>query len=248
MIQSTTSSPASQTSLLSGLRSLVAFFRYNATHVFAGKFIYFLALGIGIFILVTVIYVLDSSTPPDAEAIYYFLLVPGVLLIFYPSAYSIQSDVDSRMIETLFGIPDYRYKVWLARNITMYLVVTALLFLLALFCRLTMADFSIWSMSFQLLFPVAFIGSLAFMTATITRSGNGTAVIMVIILLVFWIAAEPLEGSRWNLFHNPFTQVDQFETFLWAETTLYNRIYLLTGAAVATMFGLLRLQRREKLI
>jgi hypothetical protein len=152
------------------------------------------------------------------------------------------------MIETLFGIPDYRYKVWLARNLTQYLVVAALLVLLALFCRAALADFGVGSMMFHLMFPIVFLGSLGFMTSAITRSGNGTAAVMVVLVMFFWIAAEPLHGSRWNLFHNPFARVDQYEVVLWAETTLYNRIYILLGSAVAMMFGLLRLQHREKFI
>ena len=167
--------------------------------------------------------------------------------MFYPSCYAIQSDADTRMLETLFGIPDYRYKVWLARNFTQYVVIGALLLILALFCRVAIADFSIWSMVLHLLFPIVLLSSLAFMLATVTRSGNGTASIMVIIILVFWIATEPLEGSRWDLFHNPFTNVDQFETFLWAETTMYNRIYLLVGSILSTMFGLLRPAKARKI-
>lgn len=230
------------------LRSTAAFIRYNAVNVFAGRFVYFLVFAVALFLTIVVIHTLEEDTPPSAEAVFYFLLTPGVLLVFYPAAYSIQSDVDSRMIETLFGVPDYRYKVWLARNATQYLVIAALLFLLAVFCRMALAGFVISTMLLHLMFPIIFLGSLGFMVSTITRSGNGTAAVMVVVILFFWIAAEPLEGSRWNLFHNPFAQVEQFEVLLWRETTLYNRIYTLLGSAVATMFGLLRLQQREKFI
>jgi len=230
------------------IKSLVAFIRYNATNVFAGKSIYFLILAIVLLLTVAIFYVLNNDAPPGAQAVYYFLLVPGVLLTFYPSAYSIQNDVDSRMIETLFGIPDYRYKVWLARSLTHYLAVAVLLLLLAVLCRLGLATFSLDSMLFHLMFPVVFLGSLGFMTAVLTRSGNSTAVVMVAVVLFFWFTAESLEGSPWNLFHNPFADVEQIETLLLSETTLYNRIYLFVGSVIATMFGLLRLQQREKFI
>lgn len=239
--------PSTRT-VIDRMKSLVAFIRYNATNVFAGKSIYFLILAIVLLFAVTIFYVLNNDAPPDAQAVYYFLLVPGVLLIFYPSAYSIQSDADSRMIETLFGIPDYRYKVWLARNLTHYLIVAVLLLLLAVLCRLGLATFSLNSMLFHLMFPVVFLGSLGFMTAVLTRSGNSTAVVMVAVVLFFWFTAEALEGSPWNLFHNPFADVEQIETLLLSETTLYNRIYLFVGSVIATMFGLLRLQQREKFI
>ena len=230
------------------MQSLAAFIRHNAINVFAGRFVYFLVFAVALFLAVVVIHTLEEDMPPGAEAVFYFLLTPGVLLVFYPAAYSIQSDVDSRMIETLFGIPDYRYKVWLARSLTQYLVIAALVFLLAIFCRLALADFAIGSMVFQVMFPVVFLGSLGFMISTITRSGNGTAAVMVMLILFFWIVAEPLKGSRWDLFHNPFAEVEQFEVVLWLETTFYNRVYILLGSIVATMFGLLRLQQREKFI
>lgn len=228
--------------------TLVDFVRYNAKQVFAGKFIYFLFAAIVLFILIIVINAFDRSTPPTESSVFYFLVATGSLLIFYPSVYSLQGDVDSRMIETLFGIPDYRYKVWLVRNLVQYLAVLALLAMLALFSRYAIADFSIVPMLFHLMFPIVFIGSMGFMVSTITRSGNGAAVVMVIIGLFFWTASEPLYASKWNLFHNPFELMEQTEMIAWAETTLYNRIYLVIGSVIATMYGLLRLQKREKFI
>jgi hypothetical protein len=234
--------------LLSILSSLAAAARYNAKLVFANKFIYFLIAAVVIFLLVVIIYAASEEIPPGAEAVYYFLLVPGVLLIFYPSTYSIQSDVDAGMLETLFGIPNYRYKIWLVRVLVQYLTVAALLALLALFCRAVLADFNIISMVFQLMFPIVFLGSLAFAIATTVRSGNATAAVMVGIGLFFWIAAEPLSGSRWNLFHNPFSLKEDLDALVWAQTTLYNRAYLAVGSILCIMYALLKLQRREKFI
>ncbi|MGD2295765.1 MAG: hypothetical protein PVF22_08005 [Candidatus Aminicenantes bacterium] len=229
-------------------KSLAVFFRYNVFTSFSGKFFYVFALAIVLFLVIVVLHVLNNDASPTAENIYNFLLLPGILLIFYPSAFSIQSDVDSRMIETLFGIPDYRYKIWLVRSLTQYIVIGFLLFLLTVLCRLGLAEFPIGSMLFHLMFPVIFIGSMGFMIAALTRSGNGSAVILVLLILFFWIALESVEGSALYVFHNPFRYVDQMETLLLAETTLLNRIYLLVGSIVATLFGLLRLQHREKFI
>jgi hypothetical protein len=228
------------------LKSMAVFFRYNAGSIFAGKFIYFLVMAIVLFLVVTVIYSVNSDTAPGAAAVYYFLMAPGVLLVFYPSAYSIQGDSDARMLETLFGIPDYRFKVWLTRSLTQYIVIGVLLMMLALLCRLALADFSVPVMTIQLMFPVAFIGSFGFMTASITRSGNSTAVIMVVLILFFWLGNTTFEGSSWNLFHNPYTVDAETSSLLGAEISFYNRVYLAVGAVVSTMFGLLRLQQREK--
>ena len=233
---------------LSRLKTLLTFFRYNANNVFVGKFIYFILLAVTVFLTVIVIYTLDTSVPPDAENVFYFLIVPGILLVFYPSAYGIDTDMSTRMIETLFGIPDYRYKIWLARNFTQYIVIAVLLSLLTVFCRLAIADFSVSAMLFHILFPIVFIGSLSFMMSTVTRNGNGTAAVMVVIILFFFIVSEPLEGSRWDLFHNPFAKVEAFQAIIQQETTFYNRMYISIGVILSQMFGLLRMQKREKFV
>jgi hypothetical protein len=229
-------------------KSVLTFIRYNITHVFVGKFIYFLLLATALFLVIIIINALGTDSSPGSQTVYNFLLIPGVLLVFYPSSYAIQGDIDSRMIETLFGIPDYRYKVWLARSATQYLVIIFLLFLLALFCRVGLADFSVGSMLFHLMFPILFIGSFGFMISALTRSGNSTAVIMVAVILFFWFASSSLEESSWNLFHNPFKTVEELESLLWSRTSLYNRIYLFVASVLAVMFGLLRLQKREKFV
>jgi hypothetical protein len=123
-----------------------------------------------------------------------------------------------------------------------------LLLILAILSRIALADFDVLSMVYQLMFPVVFLGSLAFMIASIVRSGNAGAGIMVAVLLFFWIAEEPLSGSRWNLFHNPFTTKENLDALLWTQITLYNRLYIIAGSALVTIYGLLRLQKREKFI
>ncbi len=235
-------------SMTAASQSLFAFMRYNAQLTFANKFIYFLLGAIALLLFILIVSAATMQTPPGPESVYYYLLAPGVLLIFYPAVFSLQQDADAGMLETLFGIPNYRYKVWLVRNAVGYVVMAIMLLVLSAFCRVAIADFSILEMTFQLLFPIVLIGSVAFMLSTLTKSGNATSVLMVLFILFFWIASEPLEGSRWNLFHNPFREMGLFETILWAETTLYNRIYILVGSVIALMFGLLRLQNREKLI
>jgi hypothetical protein len=230
------------------LVSLWAFFRYNAIHVFAGKFWYFFIAAAALLLLLLVTHVLENPSPPTAEDVYYFLLFPAVLLIFYPSVYAIQADADARMLETLFGVPDYRYKVWLARYVTQYVVVGLLLFGLAVFCRLSVAEFETGWMLYHLMFPVVFLGSLGFWAAVLTRSGNGAAVIVVTLFVVMLIAAEALSGSRFNLFHSPFAETSPLEYIAQRETTFYNRVYLAVGSVVCTLFAMLRLMQREKLI
>ncbi len=90
------------------LRSLFAFVRYNAGHVFAGKFVYFLLLAVFVFLISVVVHAFEMEIPPGPEDIYFFLLAPGILLVFYPSSHSVQTDVDhlTRLVDDLFP-PDY---------------------------------------------------------------------------------------------------------------------------------------------
>lgn len=46
-------------------------------------------------------------------------------------------------------------------------------------------------MALQLMFPILFFGNMAFMLSTITRSGNGTAVFMIIIGIALMFLGKP---------------------------------------------------------
>ena len=230
------------------VKTVAAFLRYNALHIFGGRFVVFLGLALGLFFLVLIIGLLGRGGTPNSERLYNYLLAPGILLVFYPSVYGIQKDQDTRMVETLFGIPDYRYKVWLTRLVTLYLIIAVMMFALVLLCRITLADFPVWRMVSHVMMPVIFLGSLAFFISAQTTSGNVTAVIMVIFLMFFWVLGDEIQNSSWYLFHNPFRSAEALMSVLWAQTTFYNRLYLILGSVVATLFALLRLQKREKFI
>jgi len=227
------------------IHSILKFIRYNLKIIFAYRFLYFLIAAIILFLLITIINLFDANATFDSEAIYWLLLMPGLLLVFYPTNFIIQNDVDVRMLETIFGIPNYRYKVYFFRLFFTLGMTMLILFFLAIISSVALTTFSIATMIFQLSFPLFFVGSLAFMFSTITRNGNATAVIIVIIGLMFFFAAEALYGSRWNLFHNPFSVPAQVNAFIWAKTTFYNRLYMLVGSILAMLMGLRNLQKRE---
>jgi len=229
-------------------REAWSFFRLNAAHVFSGKAVWFMVLAGGVFLAVVVLNLAGRETAFTGRRVYDLLLIPGMLLVFYPAAFAVQNDKDAGMLETIFGIPDYRYKVWLARSLALYILTAVFLFFLALFCRVGLADFSLGKMTLELWVPVLFTGSLAFFLAAWTGSGPAAAVLMVIVLLLFWLFRVPLAASPWFLFHNPFTDGNEIQALVWAKTTVANRLYFLSGALVLTMLALLRLQKREKFI
>lgn len=228
--------------LVQNLHKLV---RANLKLIFAQHFIYFLIAALTSFIFITLIIVLNSKNMPTPATIYGLLLFPGMLLIFYPCTYGIQLDVDAGMLETLFGIPNYRYKVWLIRLGITYLVVAVILLILATISHFLIASIPVLKMVFQLLFPLLFLGCLAFLFATLTRSGHGAAVLIIVFGFGLWLFYEPLENTRWNLYHNPFIQSSDLTAITLNQITFYNRVIMFAGATIAVLWGLLNLQRRE---
>ncbi len=221
---------------------------YNLKIVFANKFIYFLLAAFIFFLAAGAISFFSSDSNPGVHDVYYILMFPGILLVFYPTAFGIQNDVDSRMIEILFGIPDYRYKVWLSRMALIWLIVFAQLVVLTILSSVVFVQVPIFEMVYHLMFPIFFLGALSFMFSTVIRNGNGTAVVMVIIGMAFWIAAEALSKSKWNLFLNPFQVPDQMTAAAWSGIVYQNRIMLAVGSVLAILYGLYNLQNREKFI
>lgn len=89
--------------------------------------------------------------------IYNILMFPCLLLIFYPAVFGIQNDEDSRILEILFGIPDYRYKVWGVRLLMIYVVIFAILIVFSYIAILLLYPINPFEMSLQLMFPVLFL-------------------------------------------------------------------------------------------
>ena len=221
---------------------------YNLKIVFANKFVYFLLAAFLFFLAAGAISFFSSDSNPGVHDVYYILMFPGILLIFYPTAFGIQNDVDSRMIEILFGIPDYRYKVWLSRMALIWLIVFVILVILTVLSSAVFVQVPILRMVYHLMFPIFFLGALSFMFSTVIRNGNGTAVVMVIIGMGFWFGTEVLSKSKWNLFLNPFLVPDQMTEAAWSGIVYQNRIMLAVGSVIAILYGLYNLQKREKFI
>ena len=221
---------------------------YNLKIIFANKFIYFLIAAVALFLLVVIISLFDASSNPGESVVYAWLMLPGILLVFYPSVFGIQNDADSRMLEILFGVPNYRYKVWLVRLAVIYIIVYFFLLILALFSSVAIVSLNIFEMAYQLMFPIFFLGSVAFMFSTLVRNGYGTAVFIVVIAIVFWVLSGELAESKWNLFLNPFRTPEDVSELAWENIILNNRIYLAVGIILSLLFGLLNLQKREKFI
>ncbi|MDL2255310.1 hypothetical protein LJC44_01870 [Parabacteroides sp. OttesenSCG-928-G06] len=223
--------------------------KYNLKVIFAGKFIWFLLAALGFFCLF--MFQLAWERSEVNEGILYDLLVfPAVLLIFYPAVFGIQNDEDARILELLFGIPNYKYKVWGIRLLMIYVAIFFILILFGYLAVFLLYPINPFEMAIQLMFPLLFYGNLAFMFSTITRSGNGTAVVMIIIsiLLLFSSDMDFIRRTFWNILLNPFRVPNNFLPVIWEGIIIKSRIFLLIGSAIWMMIGLLNLQKREKFI
>ncbi len=224
--------------------------RYNLKIIFAGKFFWFLLAAFGFFAFFMFQQAWNRAEINEGS-IYNLLLFPCLLLIFYPVVFGIQNDEDNRILEIIFGIPNYRYKVWGVRMLMIYVANYFILVLFAYVARILLYPINVFEMAAQLIFPMLFFGNLAFMFSTITRSGNGTAVIMIILGLVFFIfvgSNNQMANSFWNVFLNPFSIPGDIHPMIWQNTLLKSRLFLIIGSIVWLMIGFLNLQKREKFV
>jgi hypothetical protein len=221
--------------------------RYNLKIIFAGRFFWFVLASLVFYILLSIQLVFNKPGFNAAD-IYGILFFPGILLVFYPTVFGIQNDADSRILEILFGIPDYRYKVWLIRLFMIFLLTWAILYAFCWVGYFSLAPFPVFNMSFQLMFPVFFLGCLAFLVSTMVKNGNGTAVVMIIIGVFLLIMSDILDKTQWNVFHNPYSIPQRMNEMVWAQISQKNRIFLGIGSFVFLLGGLTNLQRREKFL
>jgi hypothetical protein len=218
---------------------------YNLRIIFANKFIWFLAGSVLFYLGISVITAFTENTS-RVEDLYGLFIFCGILLVFYPSVFGIQNDQDARTIEILFGIPNYRYKVWLVRIILIFVIASLIMLAFTFLSSILVVKFQVLKMTSQVMVPVLFLGMMAFMLSTVIRNGNGTAVIMIIFGIIFMIMQDPLRKSQWNVFLNPFNPAYDVNETTWALITMKNRIVLVTGTIVFLLTALLNLQKREK--
>jgi hypothetical protein len=220
---------------------------YNVKVIFGNKFVYFVVAAFLFFAFIITLSIFDDPEFDEA-VIFGFLVFPGLLLIFYPMAYGIQNDDDSKMLETIFGIPNYRYKVWLVRFVLTIGIAGVILTVLGNLANLTLHRFEILPMIGQVLFPITFLSSVAFMLSTLIKNGNGTAIVLVIVSFVFFVFAEPLEYSVYNIFLNPFSEPRNMSEFIWLTIIYKNRMYLIILSILCLLYGMFNLQFREKFV
>lgn len=230
------------------IKLLTDFVKYNLRIVFANKFVYFVIAAMAFFLLVITINLFSGSSNITIDDVYALLILPGLLIIFYPVVFNIQNDKDARMLEIIFGVPNYRYKVYLFRFVLSIFTMAAFLLFMSAFTVFAIIRIPIFEMVYQLMFPLLFLAGLAFLMATLIRNASGAAVVMVLFGLFFWILYEPLQFSKWNVFINPFDVPTNMSYAVFKNIIYQNRLMMIIGTVITLLWALLNLQKREKFV
>jgi len=221
--------------------------RYNIKIIFAGKFLWFLLGAFAFFIFVSILVVLEEGAI-DEGTVYDIMLFPGLLLIFYPTVYGIQNDADARVLEILFGIPDYRFRIFLVRLAMIWFIVFLTIVAFTGIASILLAPVNILEVSAQLMFPISLMGALGFWLSAGIRNGNGSAVVLVSIGLLFFFFQELISETYWYIYLNPLDTPFWQNELVWRSLAIKNRIFLTIATIVSLLAGMMVLQRREKFL
>lgn len=220
---------------------------YNLKIVFGNKFIYFLIASVAFYLMVIGIMLFNESAIQELD-IFDTIIFPGILIIFYPVIFSIQNDKDARMLEIVFGVPNYRYKVYLLRFAISLVLLFVIMLLMGWFAVFALVQVRVFYMVYHLMYPLLFVACVSFLFATWLKNANATAVVMVIFGLFFMIMAEPLQHSKWNIFLNPFDIPSDLSYTVWQNVIYQNRLMLIIVSVVALLGSMVNLQKREKFV
>jgi len=220
---------------------------YNLKIIFGNKFIYFLIASVAFYLMIIGIMLFNDTTIQEYD-IFDTIIFPGILIIFYPVIFSIQNDKDARMLEIVFGVPNYRYKVYLLRFAISLVLLFVIMLLMGWFAVFALVEVRVFYMVYQLMYPLLFIACVSFLFATWLKNANATAVVMVIFGLFFMIMAEPLQYSKWNIFLNPFDIPSELSHTVWQNVINQNRLMLIIASIVALLGSMVNLQKREKFV
>jgi len=140
--------------------------KYNARIIFGSKLLYFLLAALFIFLSITIGNLIAGETM-EAEDAFTLLLFIGLLLVFYPLTFGIQSDKDARTLEIIFGIPNYRYRVWLVRMFMIFVMSFFMMLFLGWLLKISLIDYSVFQVVWLVMYPLMFLGSLILLIKTV---------------------------------------------------------------------------------
>ena len=119
---------------------------------------------------------------------------------------------------------------------------------MTLFSVFALVQVPVLEMVYQIMYPLLFMACLSFLFTTLIKNASGAAVFMVIFGLFFFILAEPLQYSKWNVFLNPFDIPTEISYNIWLNVIFQNRLMLIVGAVISILWASINLQKREKFV
>lgn len=231
---------------MNSFTNIIKLIRYNIKVIFANRFKYFIGSAILVFILSFIGWIYSNNIIYDSN-VYNMLVFPAILLVFYPSCYGIQNDKDLKTIELIFGIPNYRFKIWGFRLIISLFISFVITLILSTILNITFVDIPVFEISFQVMIPTMFISVSGFMLSSILKNGNTVAVVLIIIGIVFYIYGENMQESKWNIFINPYLESSQMPV-IFARKLVDNRIIMIVSSIFMLIIGFFNTKNREKFI
>ena len=230
------------------MNPLITTSSFNLKIIFGGRFLWFLLTSFLLFAYFVCSSLWRGEIPTD-EMMYSHLFFPALLLVFYPATFGIQNDADNRILEILFGIPGYMYKVWLSRLLLIYVIVFVMLVIYSLIAYILVYPISPLGMAYHLMYPVLFMGGLSFYLSTVTRNGNATALLIIILgIAMIFLRGSLFRDTMWDISLTPYHIPENIHPVIWESTVMKNRLFLGIGTLVFTLLALLNLQKREKFI
>ena len=229
------------------LTTIKQLIEYNIKIIFGNKFLYFM-LGALVFFGITVSVNMLGNDEITAGTAYSMLMMPCILLVFYPMCFGIQNDQDAKIIEIIFGIPNYSYKIWLFRLLISYIICFLITIVLATITWWVIVDVSVLTLTFQSMVPALFIGTLSFMLSTIIKNGNGTSVVIIIIGLILTFVQDFIGTSPWNIYLNPFNLPTNMNVQIFYEIVFNNRLIMVIASIIFILAGLNKTRDREQFI
>ena len=208
--------------------------QYNIKIIFGNKFLYFMLSALAFYVITVIVKLLGDDEITQATA-YSMLMLPSILLVFYPMCFGIQNDQDAKIVEIIFGIPNYSYKVWLLRLIISYVICFVITCFLALLTDLAIVSVPPMGLTLQAMVPALFIGTLSFM-------------VIIIIGLLFSMIQGAIGDSQWNIFLNPYDVPIDKNPQIFFNTVFHCRMNMLIASVLFIIFGLNNTRNREKFI
>ncbi len=221
--------------------------RYNLKIIFGGKFVWFLLVAALFFVYLLFQQAYDGVAPSES-IVYRQLLFPALLLVFYPTVYGISNDHEAKILEILFSIPNYMYKVWLLRLFFVMIETFLILLLLSVLADVLFCPIYIFEMTTHLIAPVTFFAALAFLLSTIVKGGNGTAVLFIFLIVVLMIIGQIFDTTMWNVFIDPYLERDSIHPAVWETTMVNSRLFLYVSSFAFVLISLMNLQSRERML